>query len=417
MEQNQEYYQSWLRFFDKDVAMKKELSDLMPDVQYVGDRDYATKVSDRLYDGVRDLKMMLFGAAGPFLSDEDRQYINDWARNAQTKIAEAGLDLQKLHKAYMDTIGNMSPEFVKSVNENVFGYALDPSQGCPITQAKTFNEILHRMHVILERNNYMHERFPQSHDISENLTVFGEQTQLTKQLESSLALMFDTANPRRAAGPISIISVNDNSALIMIRDMGHATTIKVERENDGNIYLNYFIPKITNDDMVQQLPGLQSIAQTDGQSTYAVGTIATDATRLGIDTLELVYNIPTDSFFVCQRYDEITGTWSVRSDMPEEEHLFKPAEEILSSCVSTNFFQNFMDYNMEYACSEIGKEAIIRGYEREYPGYLMQYANAADQLPSGIIQSIQNGEFSYLSIDIENPELDGAASDFNRIQD
>ena len=72
---------------------------------------------------------------------------------------------------------------------------------------------------------------------------------------------------------------------------------------------------------------------------------------------------------------------------------------------------------MEYACSEIGKEAIIRGYEREYPGYLMQYANAADQLPSGIIQSIQNGEFSYLSIDIENPELDGAASDFNRIQD
>jgi hypothetical protein len=408
---NQEYYRSWIQFFEKDTTMKKELSDLMPDMRFVGNQEYALKVSDRMYDGVTDLKMMLLSAAGVFMTDEEKQYVNKWAYDAQTKIAEAGLDLNKLHKAYMDTIGNMRPEFVANVNRNAHGYVLDIQSRCPVSEAKTFNEMLHRMHIILERNENIHERFPR-HDSSDivtifgGLTVFGDQTQLTKQLEASLALMFDTVNRSREAGPISIVSINENAALIMIRDMGHATTIKVEKEDNDRIYMNYYIPKVTNDDMVRQLPGFQSIAQTNGKSTYAVGEIATNTSRLGIDVLTLAYNIPTDSFMINRQYDDTTGLWTMRSDMPEEEHLFKTTEEILAKCVSTNCFQNFIDQNMEYATSEIGREAIIRGYEREYPGYIMQCIENGCYLPTGIVQSINDGEFPYILSAMEDHDID-----------
>ena len=379
MEQGQELYKSWLKFFEKDLDMKKDIYEMMPDTRFSGE-SYAEKVSDKLYYGVRDLKMDLLSSAGPFLSEDEKAYIHKWAQDAQMKIAEAGLDINKLHKAYRDTISDMRPEFVQDVNSHIFGNYLTIGEDCPISNAKTFNELLHRIHIYLERNNYLHENFPQTQNLFQGVTILGEQTPLAQQLEASLAPLYAMQNRDRAAGDISIVSVNKDSALVMIRDIGHSTSLKIDRAENGQISLSYYIPKVLNQDMAQQLPGLSSIQPIDNRDdAFATGRITTDNIHVGVDAMTLVYNIPTDAF----NPNDYTAT---------TDPSFKTAEQIIAQELPTAYFESFMAMNPDYSTSDIGIDAIMRGYERDFPGYISQCVESGYYVPESILQDAQKYE-------------------------
>ena len=379
MEQGQELYKSWLKFFEKDLDMKKDIYEMMPDTRFSGE-SYAEKVSDKLYYGVRDLKMDLLSSAAPFLSEDEKAYIHKWAQDAQMKIAEAGLDINKLHKAYRDTIGDMRPEFVQDVNNNVLGYYRSAQETCPISKAKTFNEILHRIHAYMERNNYLHEQFPKTQNISPDVTILGTPSPLTAQLEASLAPLCAMDNFDRRAGATSIVSINENSALVMMRDIGHSTTFKIDRAENGQFSLSYYIPKVVNEDMVRQLPGLNSIQETgDRFASIATGGLTTDEMHIGVATMMLAYNIPTDSF---NPYYQMEGT----------DPSFKTAEQIIAQELPTAYFESFMAMNPEYSTSDIGIDAIMRGYERDYPGYISQCIESGYYVPESILQDAQKYE-------------------------
>ena len=95
MEQGQELYQSWLKFFSKDLEMKEAMYKMAPDTRYT-DASHAEQISDKLYYGIRDLKTDLLAAAGPFLSEAEKAYIHQWAHEAQMKVAEAGFSIRFL---------------------------------------------------------------------------------------------------------------------------------------------------------------------------------------------------------------------------------------------------------------------------------------------------------------------------------
>lgn len=395
MQNSQNVYDSWLKFFKADLQMKNDIASLMPQSTFFGDTT-VERAADNLYNGIRDLKDDLLIVAGPFLGDQEKAFIENWARDAQMKVAEAGFDANKLHKAYMDTVGNMRPEFVQQVNSRVCGHTLSLAEGCSLDGAKTFNEILHNVHVYLERNNMIHEQFPSSQSISESVTVFGEQTELTKQLEASLAPLCSIANTSRQAGDTSIMSINDRSALVMIRDVGHATTFKVEQIENGQFSINYFIPKVTNEDMVKFLPGLNSM-----QNGMAFGNISVDQAHVGAATMTLAYNIPTDIFMP-----------AVMQNIPDLDPSYKTAEEIIATELDANGISLFVNGNLDYVMSEHGNEAVLRGYENQYPGFIAQHV--VDQcngdftrLPQGIMDSISRGEV--FGFDNYQPEIGDSA--------
>ena len=396
MEQGQEAYQSWLKFFEKDLDMKKAIYEMMPDTRYSGE-SHAERVSDNLYYGIRDLKTELLSAAGPFLSEDEKAYIQTWARESQLKVAEAGLNINKLHQAYKDTIGDMRPDFVRDVNSNVLGYYRNAQKTCPLSRAKTFNEILHRIHAYMERNNYLHDQFPKTQNLSPDVTILGTQTPLAAQLEASLAPLCAMNNFDRRAGQTSIVSINENSALVMMRDIGHSTTFKIDRTENGQFSLSYYIPKVVNEDMVRQLPGLNAIQTTGARaSAVATGGITTDQMHIGVATMMLAYNIPTDSFLP----ELMPGAPPIETRMPNGEvFMYEPqvttsypsfhtAEQIIAQELPTAYFEQFMAKNPEYACSDIGIDAIMRGYERDYPGYIMDCVENGYYVPESILQEI-----------------------------
>lgn len=391
MEQGQELYQSWLKFFSKDLEMKEAMYKMAPDTRYTG-ASHAERISDELYYGIRDLKTDLLSAAGPFLSEAEKAYVHQWAHEAQMKVAEAGLDIGKLQKAYRETISDMRPQFVRDVNSQVFGYSTEIDTACPISNAKTFNEILHRVHLYMERNSYLHEQFPQTHNVSQDVTVLGEPTALTRQLESSLAPLCDIDNIRHA-GEIAIISINENSALAMFRDIGHSTTFKIDRTEDGQCTLSYYIPKVTNKDMVQQLPGFQSMQDGGGRtSSVATGSITIDDRYIGVAAMTLAYNIPSDMFD--PQFHEVTDT------------SFHTAEQIITQDLPTDSFQDFMSVNMAYATSDIGIDAFMRGYERDYPGYIQSCIQQGNYVPEMTLQAFTQQNMD-ISQDVQGTEYYG----------
>ena len=66
-----------------------------------------------------------------------------------------------------------------------------------------------------------------------------------------------------------------------------------------------------------------------------------------------------------------------------------------------------MAMNPEYACSDIGIDAIMRGYERDYPGYIMDCIENGHYVPESILQEIN--EIGYVGLqqnhETENSEI------------
>lgn len=64
---------------------------------------------------------------------------------------------------------------------------------------------------------------------------------------------------------------------MMLRDFGHATTLDINIEND-EAWIEYFIPKVCNYLMVNELPGVRKV---DKSSNWAKGTLRVKVSELG----------------------------------------------------------------------------------------------------------------------------------------
>lgn len=77
---------------------------------------------------------------------------------------------------------------------------------------------------------------------------------------------------------------------MMLRDFGHATTLDINIEND-EAWIEYFIPKVCNYLMVNELPGVRKI---DKSSNWTKGTLRVKVSELGEYLNNFIKMIPTD---------------------------------------------------------------------------------------------------------------------------
>ena len=77
----------------------------------------------------------------------------------------------------------------------------------------------------------------------------------------------------------------------MIRDRGHALSIQIDISDQDNIYVDYYIPKICNIDMVNSLKGVRKV---DEHSMFTNGCFQTNINNLNIELFKFISMVPTD---------------------------------------------------------------------------------------------------------------------------
>lgn len=129
----------------------------------------------------------------------------------------------------------------------------------------------------------------------DDIKLYGEPSNLAAKVFGAMPVI-------KKAGETDIVSFgNDDRVILMIRDLGHATTIEITKD-ENSIKIQYFIPKICNIDMINALPGINKISNTE---VGATGIFYTTNEKFLTDFYDFVSNIPDDLDMVL--YDEKNG--------------------------------------------------------------------------------------------------------------
>ena len=92
-------------------------------------------------------------------------------------------------------------------------------------------------------------------------------------------------------GCTDMVAVNERKLLMMVRDRGHALTIEITL-NLQTARIEYFIPKICNVDMVNNLPGINKVNQ---DSVGATGILEIPISDLSNTLFSFISKVPMDS--------------------------------------------------------------------------------------------------------------------------
>ena len=95
-------------------------------------------------------------------------------------------------------------------------------------------------------------------------------------------------------GWTDMVAVNERKLLMMVRDRGHALTIEITL-NLQTARIEYFIPKLCNVDMINNLPGINKVNQ---DSIGATGIIETPINDLPNALFSFISKVPTDNDMV-----------------------------------------------------------------------------------------------------------------------
>ena len=79
---------------------------------------------------------------------------------------------------------------------------------------------------------------------------------------------------------------------MMIRDRGHALTIEIDIDGNDAI-IKYFIPKLCNINMINSLPGVNKVKNTEVIGT--TGMFKTSVNDLSNKLYHFISMVPTDS--------------------------------------------------------------------------------------------------------------------------
>lgn len=279
-------------FFNFDISVKKDMLDLCPDDRYT-DSDSLIKYSDKAYKILRtmfnEIKFNIntfYGRNSGLINvtEELEKKIYDLLFSNVTNI-------NRLKKIYNSLITNMRPEFVENIKRCCIAYSVNYNPMKPTT----INELLHLMHSSILNNNRLIENInvvcSKQNKEGYPISLRGLHNTLTEKIYRLFPLDL-------SCGWTEIVGVNDNKALMMIRDRGHATTIEITLK-DNIVRMEYFIPKIINVDMINKLPGINK-KYTDNDFG-ANGVFEANINNFNLFLYDFINRIPTDSDYVRRR--------------------------------------------------------------------------------------------------------------------
>lgn len=88
-----------------------------------------------------------------------------------------------------------------------------------------------------------------------------------------------------------MVVINDKKLIMMVRDRGHALTIDISLNNDM-ARIEYFIPKLCNIEMINNLPGINKVNEN---SVGATGVMEVPINTLPSVLFDFISRVPTDN--------------------------------------------------------------------------------------------------------------------------
>lgn len=267
-------------FLQYDLKLKKLMVDCAPD-----NSDDLVSASDEISKALKDMEIYLIDI-NKLHSCINESEVKVRMLKLQTELAECDT-IDKLKKFYRVKISDISSDFIDKVNTQSIGYY--PSRSLPINEAESINEILHAIHHDLVNDEKTYDNLPliAEKNISEDerykLKMYGNKNSVADAI-------FDMMSPSLGAGETKFLTINENEMIMMVKDKGYATTLEIEKEQD-KYYVNYFIPKITDVDYVNVLPGVRQITLED---RYTTGVFETTVENLPYKVASLIASIPDD---------------------------------------------------------------------------------------------------------------------------
>lgn len=280
-------------FFEVDLKIKKEMNNIAPprDGQYVDIEKYSDSLNDFLIYIFSELKCItsdIFGAKSQVMNK-----IIVMEKVIKNKFYSCGYDIDKLRLFYKNYISNMELDFINLVKEECVGYSSGNSYSSQ--NAKTINEILHFIHSFVLNNELILQSIPvvnqKDNSYDYPITLRGYYTPLFNQLFLEFPNELDV-------GVTDMVAINERKLLMMVRDRGHALTIEITL-NLQTARIEYFIPKLCNINMINNLPGINKVNEN---SVGATGVIEIPTNELSNTLFSFISKVPTDADMVFKHY-------------------------------------------------------------------------------------------------------------------
>lgn len=283
----QDKLENMQKFFKYNLEIKNILYNAMPKETDKYNKDAIMEYSDKLFKSLNDIEYYINSILDKFnYNDEDKKYFNNLIKIFREELIKCGYDFNLLNNFYKVCFANMSEELVDEVGKNCVGYSLW-NGAISLSKAKSLNEILHIIHQKIVNNENTLHSLPKIEEkqnkIGYLISLYGKNSELSKTIFNNFPIEL-------SCGITDIVSLDDNNIIMMVRDRGHALSIEVTKENN-KYYVKYFIPKICNIDMINDLKGVRKVTR---DSKFTTGIFETDLNNLSFELSDFISKVPTD---------------------------------------------------------------------------------------------------------------------------
>ena len=282
----EEKLQNIEKFFKYNLEIKKILHATIPKEEYKYSKEILIEYSDKLFKALNDVEYYLNVILEKFsFSNSDKTYFQNFIKALKDELIKSGYDFNKLKNFHNVFFSNMSEKLINSVGENCAGYSM--FSNVSLNEAKSINEILHIVHQTIINNQNVLQSLPK---IEEKKNCENYEIVLYGKENIAARTLYESFPKELSCGCADIVSLSNDRIIMMVRDRGHALSLEIEKENDL-YYVRYFIPKICNVDMVNNLKGVNKVTK---ESKYTVGVFQTSLERLPLEIVDFISNVPMD---------------------------------------------------------------------------------------------------------------------------
>jgi len=347
MENSNETLQKFQHFFDLDIALKQKLVDLAPPLNLSEEETF--KYSDKLYKSLNSIEKQLIDIANTFgFGDSVNQIIQTSISGYKDKIAQTDYSINDLSRLYNECFAMMGEKTLDTIRENVFPYssiytdydaeiqklidtgaeqwAIDDeiwmkdnsvNLSTLISKCSSVNEILHTFHDYITYDNELLKtistRKQKSNDDGYLVSLRGNENQIAEQI-------FQEYDISTSSGDVEVIGFDENNALLMCRDRGHALTIEIQKKNCNEVGIYYFIPKMGTGDLILNYDnlGFKGI-NSKKDSSFIIGSFVSNYELAATEIMNIIKLTPTDKKMRTQLMDK--GKQPLKFSMETQEIL------------------------------------------------------------------------------------------------
>lgn len=230
-------------------------------------------------------------------------------KKTKEDIAIAGFDFNNLAKICNEDIVGMDEGLMREISTEMSGYYLWKNPGKMIDKVNTLSELLHLVHMDIQSNEEFYSKLPKWGEVRDDgikYDAYGEKTKHYSDIFDAVASALsvervDELGNNVAPAELMQLYSCDNITQLLVRDYGHALSIEVDTSKPQSAMIRYNIPKVINIEIVNKLPGVRPVRQSDNRVGTG-GRFEVPYDNLGKEVADFILRVPTDAMIKLDRY-------------------------------------------------------------------------------------------------------------------